>query len=305
MTKKGIPIFIFSVAAVAAASVIRFFLYVTAIDFQTGFYTAEGGAAALFFRGLMLLTALLFFALCFFGERRGWTAFTISSDGLGTRTTLILGGLYLIAAGIMLFSVAKAGVGVNFSVLSVAELAGFAAVGLLMMKNSAAPAVTGLIQVVLSLSLFFRALDLFNADLVIGNRSDNLILLLSYVFGSLFFAAAARCYARLETKHSRLRELILAGLTLLFSGTSLLSKLLAALFGGTKTLGVSSPDPTAVGLALISFGFIAALCFTEQRKAIVYLPSEENGKKTKAPASEEPSEAESELQLKETESENE
>lgn len=303
MTKKGIPIFIFSMAAAAAAAVIRFFLYVTAIDFQTGFYTVEGGAAALFFRGLLLLAALAFSALCFFGERRGWTAFTVSSDGLGTRTTLVLGGLYLVSAAVMLFSVARAGIGVNFSVLSVIELIGFAAVGLLMMKSSAAPTVTGLIQVALSLSLFFRALNLFNSDLVIGNRSDSLLLLLSYVFGSLFFAAAARCYARLETKHSRLRELILAGLTFLFAGTSLLSKLLAALFGGTKTLGVPAPDPTAVSLALISLGFLASLCFTEQRKAIVYL-AEEDDKKKKASASEEPSEAEERAAPKETESEN-
>lgn len=302
MTKKGIPIFIFSAASVAVTSVIRFFLYVTAIDFQTGFYTPEGGTAALFFRSLLLVLALAFCVLCFFGERRGWTAFTVSSDGMGTRTTLVLGGIYLASAAVMLFSVARAGVGVHFSVLSVIELIGFAAVGLLMMKNSAAPAVSGLLQIALSLSLFFRALTLFNSDLVIGNRSDSLILLLSYVFGSLFFAAAARCYARLETKHSRLRELLLAGLTFLFAGTSLLSKLLAVLFGGTKTLGVPALDPTAAALALISIGFLASLCFTEQRKAIVYLaPEEESKKKKKADDSEEAPEAEEEAAQKENE----
>ncbi|MCM1333518.1 MAG: hypothetical protein NC237_00520, partial [Eubacterium sp.] len=240
-------------------------------------YTPEGAPAGLFFRALTLAAAVGFAVLCFVGERRRWTAFTVASDGMGARATLALGLFYLAAAAVMLFSMVRAGL----SILSLAAAIGFAAVALMMLKNSAAPAVAGLLQVALSLLLFFKTIEIFNADLVIGNRSDSLLLLLSYVFGALFFASSARCYARIETKHSRLRELILAGLTLLFSGAGLFAKLLSALFGGAKTLGVPAPDPTAAALLLISLGFIASLCFTEQKKAIVYLVTEVEEKKAK------------------------
>lgn len=266
--KKGISIFVAAAAAVLAASVIRFFLFVSAIDLTTGFYTAEGSTAAGFFRVLLLALAVLLLALCFIGERRRWTAFTVSSDGLGPKVTLFLGGLYLAAAAVTVFGIVRTE---SLSPLSVIDLIGFAAVGLLLMKNTAAPPVAGGIQVGLSLCLFFRALTLFNGDLVIRNHSDPMLRLLAYVFGSLFFAAAARCYARLEMKHSRFREIFLGGLTFLFSGAYTLGKLLAMLFGGNKVLGMEPPDPTAAALFLISGGFLAALCFTSRRKEIEYL----------------------------------
>lgn len=269
--KKGVSVFLFAAAAVLAAAAVRFFLYVTAIDFTSGFYTAEGGTAAGFFRLLLLILALLFFVLCLIGERR-WSAFCVSSDGLGARVTLFLGGVYLAAAAVTVLGLIRAE---GFSVSSAVETAGFAAVGLLLMKNTAVPPVAGGIQIGLSLCLFFRALTLFNGDLVIRNHSDPMLRLLAYVFGSLFFAAAARCYARLEMKHSRLREVFLGGLTFLFSGTYTLGKLAALLFGGNRVLGMEPFDPAAASLFLISGGFLAALCFTDAHKTIVYLSSGE------------------------------
>ncbi len=277
--KKGISIFVFAAAAVLAASVIRFFLCVSAIDFTTGFYTVEGSTAAGFFRGLLLALAALFCVLCFVGERRRWTVFTVSSDGFGARVTLFLGVLYLAAAAVTVFGIVRAE---SVSPLSVIDLIGLAAVGLLLVKNTAAPPITGGIHVALSLCLFFRALTLFNGDLVIRNHSDPMLRLLAYVFGSLFFASSARCYARLEMKHSRFRELFLAGLTFLFSGAYTLGKLMAMLFGGNRVLGMEALDPTAAALFLISGSFLAALCFTSQHKEIEYLSagSEKDGEKS-------------------------
>lgn len=280
--KKGISIFVFAAAAVLAASVIRFFLYVSAIDFTTGFYTVEGSTAAGFFRVLLLSIAVLFFVICFVGERRRWTAFTVSSDGLGVRVTLFLGLLYLAAAAVTVFGIVRAE---GISPLSVIDLIGFAATGLLLVKNTAAPPIAGGIHVALSLCLFFRALTLFNGDLVIRNHSDPMLRLLAYVFGALFFASAARCYARLEMKHSRFREIFLGGLTFLFSGAYTLGKLAAMLFGGNKVLGMEPLDPAAGALFLVSGGFLAALCFTSQRKEIEYLSSGEQKPKPDQPES--------------------
>lgn len=280
--KKGISIFVFAAAAVLAASVIRFFLFVSAIDFTTGFYTAAGSTAAGFFQGLLLALAVVFCVLCFIGARRRWTAFTVSSDGFGARTTLFLGVLYLAAAAVTVFGIVREE---SVSPLSVIGLIGLAAVGLLLVKNTAAPPITGGIHVALSLCFFFRALTLFNGDLVIRNHSDPMLRLLAYVFGALFFTSAARCYARLETKHSRFREIFLAGLTFLFSGAYTLGKLLAMLFGGNRVLGMEALDPTAAALFLVSGGFLAALCFTSQHKEIIYLSGGEQKPKSDQPES--------------------
>lgn len=280
--KKGISIFVFAAAAVLAASVIRFFLYVSAIDFTTGFYTAEGSAAAGFFSALLLIFVILLFALCLVGDRRRWTAFTVSSDGFGTQVTLVLGILYLAAAAVTVFGIVRAE---SVSPLSVIDLIGYAATGLLLVKNTAAPPITGGIHVALSLCLFFRALTLFNGDLVIRNHSDPMLRLLAYVFGALFFASSARCYARLEMKHSRFRELFLAGLTFLFSGAYTLGKLLAMLFGGNRVLGMEALEPAAAVLFLLSGGFLAALCFTSRHKEIEYLSSGEQKPKSDRPES--------------------
>lgn len=270
--KKGISIFVFAAAAVLFAAVIRFFLCVSAIDFTTGFYTVEGSAAADFFHGLLAAAAVLFCVLCFVGERRRWTAFTVSSDGFGSGVTLVLGVLYLAAAAVTVFGIVRAE---SVSPLSVIDLIGFAAIGLLLVKNTAAPPIAGAIQIGLSLCLFFRALTLFNSDLVIRNHSDPMLRLLAYVLGALFFASSSRCYARLEMKHSRFREVFLGGLTFLFSGAYTFGKLLAMLFGGNRVLGMEALDPASAALLLISGGFLAALCFTSQQKEIEYLSSGE------------------------------
>ena len=280
--KKGISIFVSAVLAVLAAAVIRFFLLVSAVDFTTGFYTVEGSAAAGFFRMLLLALVVLFCVHCLIGERRRWTVFTVSSDGFGARATLFLGVLYLLAAALTMFGIVRAE---SVSPLSVIDLIGFAATGLLLVKNTAAPPITGGIHVGLSLCLFFRALTLFNGDLVIRNHSDPMLRLLAYVFGSLFFASAARCYARLEMKHSRFREIFLAGLTFLFSGAYTLGKLLAMLFGGNRVLGMEGLDPTAAALLLISGSFLAALCFTSQHKEIEYLSGGEQKPESDHPES--------------------
>lgn len=269
--KKGVSVFVCSAAAVLAAAVIRFFLYMTAIDYKTGFYTAEGAAVADFFRGLLLIFTVLFFVLCLVGERRRWTVFSVSSDGLGNRVTLFLGLIYLAAAALAVLGMAGAE---EFSLLSVAEAVFYAAVGLLMIKNTAASPAAGALHVGLSLLCFLRALILFNGDLVIRNHSDPMLRLLAYVFGSLFFASSARCYARLEMKHSRLRELFLGGTAFLFSGAYTLGKLSALLLGGNRVLGMETLDRTAAAVFLISGGFLAALCFTRHGKEIEYLAAE-------------------------------
>ncbi len=274
MTKKGIPVLIGAAAAVLAAAVVRFFLYVSFFDFSTGFYTAGSGTPALFFRLLLLAEAVILLTLCVVGERRGWTAFTVSSDGMGAKATAALGAVFLAAAVVQLWEIV--GTGLNLDFRSIVQAIVFAVCGFLLLKNSVPPVICGFLQLIPSVCLFLRALSLFNSDLVIRSHSDDLIVLLAYIFGAVFFTCSARCYARLEAKHSRLREMFFAALTFLFSGVHLLSKLLAYLFGGTAVLGMNPPDKTVICLLLLSGGFLGTLCLTAQKKSIEYLIEEKS-----------------------------
>lgn len=281
-TKTGMLFLIYSLAAIAVSSVIRFFQYVSIIDFSTGFYIMGSETAGCLIYIILAAFGLGFAALTIIGHKKKWTATTVSSDGMGSKATLIPGVAYLIAAVVQFVGAMNLDNAGFFRVIGSYALAiSFAALGLCLMKSTVPPAVTGFINLLPALYFFTMATTLFTTDLTVKNRSDSLILLLTLVVGTLFFAAVARFFARLETRHSRSRELITSGFAFILSGTHVLSKLLAYAFGGDAVSGIDSISFDALVLMVISGAFIITVCTAKQSKEIDYLLPDEKEKDEK------------------------
>lgn len=275
--KKGLPILVATLLGAVVCAVIRFFQYITILDFSTGFFTNGSELAG----GTVYIAFALFGAAAVFlvilGKKRGWTATTVSSDGLGEKASLVQGVCWLAAAAVLCLGIFGES---GFTVIYLALLAAvLAIIGLLLMKNTVPPQAAGILNLVPSLLLFIKLMLLFRDDMVIKNHSENLILLLGYICGVIFFSSVARFFARIESKGSRCRELITAALTLLFSLTHVLSKLLGMLFGGVLTEGMSGIDPTAAALTVVSLGWLITVCCFGQKKALEILDLDETEKK--------------------------
>lgn len=279
-TKTGKLFLIYSAAAVVIASVIRFFQYVSIIDFSTGFYTFGSEAAGALIYIVLLIAALGFVGITILGAKKKWTAVTVSSDGMSSKATLIPGISYLLSGAVQFFAATRLEGEGLFKIISVYAFAiCFAAIGLCLMKSSIPPAVTGFINLFPALYYFILATELFTDDLVVKNRSDSLLLLLSYVLGTLFFASAARFYARLETKYSRIREIITGGFAFILSAVHVISKALAYIFGGGAVSGMDGISADVLILMIISGAFLITICTTKQHKEIDYILPEKKEEK--------------------------
>lgn len=276
--KKGLPILITTVLGALVCAVIRFFQYVTILDFETGFFTngSELAGGAVYIAFAVFGAAAVFLAI--FGEKRGWTATTASSDGLGAKASLVQGVCWLAAAAILCMGIfGESGFTVVYCALSAAM---FALIGFMLLKNTVPPPLSGILNLVPSLLLFIKLTLLFRDDMVIKNRSENLIILLGYICGVLFLSGAARFFTRLEGKHTRVRELITAALTLLFTLAHVAAKLLGMLFGGALTAGMSGIDPTTAALAVISLGWLVTVCCFEQKKELEIISFDDESDRT-------------------------
>lgn len=271
--KKGLPILITTLIGAVVCAVIRFFQYVTILDFSTGFFThgSELAGGAVYIAFALFGAAGVFFVI--FGAKRGWTAATASSDGLGAKASFVQGICWLAAAVILCLGIfGESGFNVVYYALTAITLA---LIGFMLLKNTVPPQASGILNLVPALLLFIKLTLLFRDDMVVKNHSENLILLLGYICGVLFLSAMARFFARLESKNTRARELVTAILTLLFTLTHVLAKLLGMLFGGALTEGMSGIDPTAAALAVLSLGWLITVCCFKQEKALEVLDLDE------------------------------
>lgn len=283
MNKLSSKLFlIYSAAAILITSVIRFFQYVSLIDYSTGFFYRDatlGGslvyiALAVFGIGFMVLTL--------YGKKKEWTALTVSSDGMNPRATIFLGGSFIIAAAIKLINTLGLENADTFKLISSYLFAVcFGVIGFILLKNTVPPMITGFITLFAAIYYFVLSIEIFSDDLIIKNHSDNLILLLCFVLGTLFFTAMARFSSRLETKYSRSREIILGGFSFILSSVHVLSKLVAYAFGGDAIFGMSGISADAVILMILSGTFLSVLAFTDSSKEIEYLIPEKKKEKEK------------------------
>ena len=281
MNKLSSKIFlIYSVAVVILVSVFRFFQYVSIIDYSTGFFLREASLGGNLLYVLLAVFGAGFIALTFLGKKKAWSALTVSSDGMSNRATLFLGASFIIVAASKLLITMNMVDGGAFKLISSYVFSAcMGALGLVLLKNTVPPIISGFIALFPAIYYFTLASEIFSEDLIIKNRSDNLILLLCYVCGTMFFASSARFFSRLETKLSRSRELIFGGFTFMLSFIHVLSKLLAYAFGGDAVFGMPPVSADAVLLLIISGTFLFVVCLTENNKEIDYLVVEKKKEK--------------------------
>lgn len=284
--KSGKLLLLYSALAIVIVSVVRFFQYVSIIDYSTGFFLREAQLAGNLLYILLAVFGAGFIALTIIGRKKNWTALTVSSDGMSEKATLFIGAAFIITAAAKIIHTMNLTDGGSFKLISSYVFSVcVGAIGLILLKNTVPPMVTGFISLFPAVYYFTLAIEVFSDDLIIKNRSDNLILMLGFVCGTLFFTSAARFFARLETKNSRTREIILGGFTFVLTAVHVLSKLIAYAFGGDAVFGMPSISIDAVLLMLITGTFLFVICFTAQSKEIDYLVTEK--KKEKAEKEEE------------------
>lgn len=270
MKKTGIAALIFLGASLIAASVIRFFQYVSIIDFSSGFFIRGAQAPGLLIYIALAIFCAVFIVLAAIGKKSGADAYTLSSDGMGDKATMLLGVFYLIGA-VMGFFTLFGGSDIFGTVVSAISCIAFGASGLLLLNNKVPPKPIGYIQLPVAVCWFLKTSAFFGKDLIIINHSENLITLMGYITATLFIISSARFFSRVETKHSRMREIISAGLTFLFSGTALLSKGAAILFGGSSVKGIGSLNFDMAAAFAISLGFLITVFTAKKEKEIEYI----------------------------------
>jgi len=279
---------IYSAVAVIISSIIRFFQYVSLIDYSTGFFLREAQLGGYLIYIVLAVFGIGFVALTFYGRKKEWTMLTVSSDGMNPKATIFLGASFIIAAAVKLINTLGLNNADSFKVISsYIFVICFGVIGFIFLKNTVPPMVTGFMTYFAALYYFVLAIEIFSGDLIIKNHSDNLILLLCFVLGTLFFTAMARFSSRLETKFSRSREIILGGFSFILSAVHILSKLLAYAFGGDAVFGMSGISADVVILMILSGTFLFVIAFTDSSKEIEYLVPEKKKEKETENVSEE------------------
>lgn len=277
-SSKILPVF--AVGAVLICSIIRFFQYVSIMDFETGFYNKGSEPAGNLIYIVLFLSWALFIVLCILGKKKGDAAYSVSSDGMGSHATQFLGVSMLVGAFLVVMN-AFGEEALTVKCATFVSAAALLAAGFVLLKNTIPPAYTGAMMVIYAVYVFLRTCNFFMSDLVILNHSDTLITLLAYVFFCAFLASTARFYARLETKHSRMREIITTGAAFIFSAVHVISKLLALAFGGKTVQGMSGINTDIAAAAIITGTFLFVLFFTKKSKDIEFLMEEPDKKKEK------------------------
>ena len=280
---KTAPIFL--LISVLLASGLRFFQYVSILDFDTGFFTKNSETAGLLIYIMMILAAVIYVILLLLDKKNGSAAFSVSSDGMGSHATQVLGlsemaGAFIIAYGLL---VRVSGYYTRYYFIGAIAVL-LLITSFLLLKNTVPPTITGHLKLVCAALMFFSIAELYEADLILIRRSDRLILMLAYIFAGAFFASTARAYSRVEMRNSRLRELITAGFTFILCGVHLIPKLLAYAFGGSAVAGMEPIDPLVAAVAVISGAFIGTLYFTKKTKDIIpieYVEEDQKKKKKK------------------------
>lgn len=273
-------IVIFTAAAAVICGVIRFFQLTTFTDISTGWFLkgSELGAASVYV--VLASSAVLFIALAIVGAKKGDAAYSLSSDGMGSNATRFLGISEFIGGLLIASEILGDNKPVQAAVIVVSAVCLLVS-GFILLGRIVPPEITGHLKLLCSLAFFLRTADFFSADLTVLNHAENLIILISYTAATFFFASSARFYSRLETKRSRMREVLAAGITFLSSATHTIADLLAMMFGNDGVKHFASLNLDIASAALISGTFLFVLFFTKKEKDIIPLADEEETSKKK------------------------
>ena len=269
-TTSGKYIPIAALVAALICAVVRFFQIVSITDTESGFFISGSELGGVLIYILLAVCAIVLVVLSIVGKNNNDAAFSVSSDGMGSNATRFLGASEMIG-GILVGSRIFAGGSDNtvITVLTVIAAAALIVSGFVLVGRIVPPTYTGHLKLAVAVYMFFRTASFFNADLIVLNHAENLIVLMAYVLATAFILSLARFYARIETVNSRIGEIILALLTFLASAVHVLSDLIAMTAGGAAASAFVSLNPDICTALLISGTYIAVLFFTTKSKNIV------------------------------------
>ena len=268
------------IAAAGVLSAVRFFQYMSLVEFSTGYFFEGAETGGLLIYILMAVFAAAFAAAAVIAKKKENTAFSVSSDGMGNNATRVLGFSEVIGGGLILIPVLEE----SFTVQSIGMIvaaAAFIVSGFTLLGHIVPPVYTGHLKILCAVYMLLRTMNMFGSDLTIINHSDNLITLIAYVFATAFAASVARFYSRSETKNSRTREIVTAGLAFITASVHVIPKLLAYAFGGSVTAGMGGINCDIAATAVMTAAFLVIVFCTKKTKDIIPLAEEEDGGKKK------------------------
>ena len=265
---SGKIILIAALLSAVVCSAVRFFQIVSLTEYDTGFFYTGSEVGGLLIYILLAVCAVLLILLAFAGKKNGDDAFTLSSAGMGDNATRWLGISEIIGALLMALKL----MGENETAVTVTIVVSSAALivsGAGLLGRVVPPKFTGHLKLIVAVCMFFRLANFFNGDLLVRNHAENLIILLTFILASAFYASLGRFYARIETKNTRIGEISLGLLTFLGSATHVFSDLLAMAFGGAEAAAFVKIDTDVAAAAVISAVYLAVIFFTEKKKDLV------------------------------------
>ena len=264
------------VAAVTAimCGIIRFFQITGITDVTTGWFMdgAEFGGLMIYFA--LALSGIIFVVLAFIGKNKGDAAYSLSSDGMGNNATRFLGMAEFLGGLLIASQVLGENKPIQIIAIAAAALSLLAS-GFIQLGRIVPPTITGHLKLLTTIAFFLRTTDFFNLDLTVLHHAENLIVLISYIAATFFFASSARFYSRLETKNSRLREVISAGIAFLPAMAHTVSDLAVMFFGSEGMKQFTAINADIAASALISGTFLLVLFCTAKKKNLIPLADEE------------------------------
>lgn len=251
---------IFAVVTTLAAIVIRFFQYVSVIDYSTGFFTEGSGIAGYCVYLVFALTLALGITAAVIDKKRGSAAFEKSAATLSPSGTLLVGAAYIIGGIFFAFSAYNALSEGGFQLISMIILAlSTFVIGFLLLSRKKIPAATGYLQLVPTIVLTCHAAVYFTSDLVIKRMSDELISMLADIIMVFLCLCFGRFLSNNEAKLTRRKTVAYAVTELALASSLTLGKLAAMLLGGDAAANMPALDCEYFGLLIISAAILAVL----------------------------------------------
>lgn len=272
--KSNKLIVIFAAVAAVACGILRFFQITTLTDLDTGWFLKGSEFGGIMIYIALALSAAIFIALAILGKKKGDAAYYLSSDGMGSNATRFLGIAEFVSGLLIASEVLGDNNPFQIAAIVISALSLIVS-GFMLLGHIVPPAITGHLKLVTAIGFFLRTTNFFGSDLTVLTHAENLIVLLSYVCATYFLISSARFYSRLETRKSRLREVIAAGAAFIPSMTHTVSFLAATFFGSEGAKRFVSLNMDIAATAIISGMFLFVLFFTEKKKTLIPLADEE------------------------------
>lgn len=266
-SSKAVLITAPATAIICAA--VRYFQIVSLTDTDTGFFFngAELGGAMIYI--LLAASAAVLAVLVFLGKKKGENAYFLASDGMGENATRYLGISEIVCAAAVTLNLffGSSSSTLTFIMNAAAAVVMFVS-GFTLVGRIIPPAYTGHVKLIAAVYFFFRTTELFGSDLIAVNHAEILIKVLALDASAVFIAFLGRFYSRIETKNSRVCEIIAALFTFLLTFTSVGSDILAKLSGG-EIAEFADINIELAGTMILSGTYLAVVYLTERKKDIV------------------------------------